>query len=145
VPIDEFSGEVTPERIRIARIIIVLAAFLTLMTFGVIFYRWATVHDPISAIVIEGDKTLDGAEIVVSASDNPDFHDAHAMLNENNGFKTPVLLDPGIYSVVISHRGKVILRRAFKLEAHRGLVFPLALLKAAETQPSAAGADTGNQ
>jgi hypothetical protein len=134
---EDYDAVPSPRRVMFARVVIALTAVVTLTAFALIFYRSITVSDPSSAIVIVGDASLDGAQILVTSGE---FPDAHATLSAANGYQTPVLLHPGIYSVVVTHKDRVLLRRAFRLESHRGLVFPLELFKAAQTQPTTAAA-----
>lgn len=116
---------------RTAWYIIAIAGLVTLMAMAFIYYRSATVRAPTSAIIVEGDESLAGAEIIVTSVDQPA---ARATLNEENDYATPVLLTPGVYTVTITRNDRVLLRETLKLEQYRGRKYPLELLKAADTQ-----------
>ena len=130
----------TPQRLLFARAVIILSAAITLAAFATIFYRSVTISEPTSAIVVEGDASFDGTLIFVTSTEYPS---ARAKLSVENNYKTPVLLHPGIYSVLITHGDRTLIRQSFRIEAHRGVGIDL-LKAAAETQP-AASAEPGDE
>jgi len=77
-----------------------------------IFKRWLTVREPTSAIVVQGDKTVDGTQIVVSNHDQS----WKATLSAENNYLTPVLLEPGEYHVKVTWRNHVLIEQPFSVE-----------------------------
>jgi hypothetical protein len=106
-----------------ARIMTVVIIAFVFAMMSLIYWRWARVHEPSTAVVVEGDQTLDGAKIEVQ--DNDAHWDAN--LNAGNNFSTPVLLEPGRYSIHVTHRNHQILNARFSVDrthAYRYLLRP---------------------
>ena len=111
---------------------LVYAPFIRIMTFviiavvvammSLIYARWATVREPSSAVVILGDQTHDGAKIEVKGIHKKTWH---AVLNEENRYETPILLDPGHYTIKVTHKNDVLLDTDFIVESLRGCQYIL--------------------
>lgn len=89
---------------------------------GLIYWRWATIHEPTTAVVIVGDVSLDGAVVAVSNSEHRRWV---VELDRGNFFQSPVLLDPGKYHINVTHRKHDIIDEDFTVERLRGLRFDL--------------------
>ncbi|HEX4795904.1 MAG TPA: hypothetical protein VH370_19100 [Humisphaera sp.] len=77
-----------------------------------IFKSWLTVREPTSAIVVQGDKTVDGTQIVVNNRDQS----WTATLSAENNYVTPVLLQPGEYHLKVTWRNHVLIEQPFSVE-----------------------------
>ncbi|HET6251363.1 MAG TPA: hypothetical protein VFE47_27005 [Tepidisphaeraceae bacterium] len=100
--------EESPSRALAARVITgALAVFVPAMV-AIIGYRSIMIHGPSTAVVIDGDPTLDGAKIEVVSSLEP-HRRLNSTLNASNDWESPILLDPGLYHVTVTHLGKTIL------------------------------------
>jgi hypothetical protein len=129
---EELTPVPSPQRLLFARAVITLTAVVTLAAFATIIYRSVTVTEPTSAIVVEGDASFDGALILVTSTEYPA---ARATLTVENNYRTPVLLYPGIYTVLVMHRDRALFRDTFRIDAQRAVGIDLLKL-AAQTRPS---------
>jgi len=84
-----------------------------------IYWRWLTVHEPSSAVLVTGDRSLDGAIITV-VDRNDESKSWYSELSHYNLWQSPLLLDPGRYSISIVHRGREILHEDFQLPELHG-------------------------
>jgi hypothetical protein len=110
---------------------LVYAPFVRVMTFviiavvvammSLIYARWATVREPSSAVVILADQTQDGTKIEVKGYKKT----WNAVLNEENRYETPILLDPGHYTIKVTHKKDVLLSTDFIVESLRGCQYIL--------------------
>lgn len=106
---------------RLAKLISAVLAFYVLVMVGLIYWRWATIREPSTAVVIAGDGSLQGARILVTGRG----HQWAVELDKLNGWQSPILLDPGSYHVQVTHRNRLILDQAFQLTRAQGLRFEL--------------------
>jgi hypothetical protein len=72
---------------------------------SLIYYRWLTVQEPTATIIIGGDRSLAGAQIVLSPS--PAGSVLPALDNEDN-YVTPVHLQPGTYHLTVKLDDQVV-------------------------------------
>lgn len=89
----------------VARLAVVLTVCMVLAMVALIFQRWARVPEPTSAIMVYGDKSLDGAQILVESADaatQPGNAPVDVTLKEGNNFQTPVFRTPGRYHVTVT-------------------------------------------
>lgn len=110
---------------------LVYAPFVRVMTIVIVavviamvalIYRQSTlVREPTSAVVIEGDPTLDGAKITVTGYG----HEWKALLGPENNYITPVLLEPGHYSITITHHKKTLVHEDFEILGLHGRRYEL--------------------
>jgi len=99
---------------------------LVIAMVAVIYWRGAFVHTPTTAIVIDGDVSLDGAIVSVSGmGQSGRAVDLTTPLNRDNGYRTPVLLDPGVYHVIVHRGGTIVLDREVRLEEMVGQTLDL--------------------
>jgi hypothetical protein len=118
----------TPGRRNAARAVILLSILVTLVALATIFYRSFAVIEPTSAVIVIGDPSLDGAEIVVRASDfSSGSLESTATLSADNNFQTPVLLRPGVYLITITYQDRVLLKEQFSVEPYRARQYFLGL------------------
>lgn len=82
----------------VVRGVIALTLLLTLGMVSLIYIRWLTVQEPTATIVISGDPSLDGAQIILSPSPAGSVLPA---LDQSNDYTTPVHLQPGTYHLMV--------------------------------------------
>src|SRR4051812_26856262 len=80
------------------RVMTVLIVALVLSMSALIYRQSVKFPEPSSAIYVQGNSTLDGAKLVVTGNE----HRWTVILNGENKFATPVLVEPGHYSVVVT-------------------------------------------
>ena len=80
-----------------------MIATLVMVTF--IWYRWSGVQEPMTAIIIDGDASLDGTVITVAGG-----RTVTATLDASNDYNVPILVEPGQYIVTAQRDGVLILR-----------------------------------
>jgi hypothetical protein len=97
----------TPLRGRIARTVIVTSVALTLMTTASIYWRWATVTEPSTFVVVHGTEKHNGTVVVVSSPNGPD---AMATLCKENDYAAAIFLHPGLYKVTATLNGEDLVR-----------------------------------
>jgi len=98
---------------------VIIAVVVAMM--ALIYARWATIREPSSAVVILGDQTHNGATIEVKRGKNT----WSAVLNDDNHFETPILLDPGRYVIKVTHKNNVLVSDDFIVESLRGCQYVL--------------------
>jgi hypothetical protein len=116
---------------------ICLTAILTLGMVSLVFYRSQSIIEPTAAAVLVGDPSLDGAEINVLDGEKLI---AKVDLNADNQFTTPILLQPGLYRMQVSIRGKMLLDDRFNAQALRYATFALPTALVVEGDSSLGGA-----
>lgn len=89
---------------------------LGMLMVGSIYWRWASVHEPSSAVVVVGDGSLDGATIEISDGAKTWTN----RLDRGNGWQSPLLLDPGQYKITVEHHNREIMREDFVLHRLSG-------------------------
>src|SRR5579862_2325917 len=104
---DSLSAE-TPGRAFLARFFTIALAIVVPAMIVQIAYRWATIHEPTTAVLFSGDGSLDGTTITVISANDPNLKRT-ATLDQADGWQAPILLDPGLYHVQAIHRGHKIL------------------------------------
>ena len=104
------------------RIMTVVIVGITLMMVSLIYWRWATVREPSTAVVIAGDSSLEGAQVTVVGEGRqlPPI-----TLGPDNNFVTPVLLDEGQYTAQVTHDQHRILDEPFVVHRFTGVRFEL--------------------
>jgi hypothetical protein len=98
----------TPLRAFLARLFTVALLIIVPAMVIHIGFRWASVREPTTALLLSGDGSLDGASIVVTPISiyGPVLKTS---LAQADGWQAPVLLEPGRYHVTVSHMGRTIL------------------------------------
>jgi hypothetical protein len=101
---------------------IVLTGLVVLLMVSLIYYRWVTITDPTTAVIVIGDESHDGAVVKVSGNG---IRTVTATLNAANQYETPILVVPGTYTVTVEQDGKVLGRWEPIVERYRGSVLYL--------------------
>lgn len=111
---------------RLARVTTGVIIGLVLLMAGVIYWRGAFTHVPTTAMVINGDPSLDGATVAVRGiEDSGRQVDLSILLSRDNGYRTPVLLNAGQYRVSVVHHGQMILNELIALQNMKPIGFNL--------------------
>lgn len=103
------------------RVMTVFIVALVMAMLATIYWRDLKTPEPSCAVVLYGDQTLADAKVKVSGSSG---HWETTMSAENN-YQSSVLLEPGQYSVEVTHKGQVILNHRFVLDRFRIVSFVL--------------------
>jgi hypothetical protein len=109
--------------------------FATVLMVSFIWYRWNGVHEPTTAVIVQGDATLDGTEITVTGGRRPE----HTTLDPGNSYRAAVLVEPGRYRVTAERKGVLLLRQNVDVKRFLAVQFDLTRM----TQNSGAGTTTG--
>ena len=88
---------------------------------SIIYWRDLTIREPSSAVIILADQTLDGAKIEVWGENGR----WDAVVSQETGYQTPVLLEPGQYTVRVTHKNHIILQSPFTVERFRAMQYVL--------------------
>lgn len=124
-PADEYTAEYrSPARAAFAKTMVCVVVAVVLIVVTLVYYRSITIHEPTTAVVVTGDRSLDGAKIVV-AEQGPKRRSWTVLLTHDNNWKTPVLLDPGEYHINITHAGNDVFAADFTLDPMQGWNIPL--------------------
>jgi hypothetical protein len=121
------QGPIGPESRSRAFLAVLITCLLVVMVplmVALIGYRSIMLHGPTTAVVIAGDSTIDGAKIQVTEAIEP-HRKWLATLERSNEWQAPVLLDPGAYHVVVTHRGNLILDEKCTPDRLNGVRFEL--------------------
>jgi hypothetical protein len=88
-----------------------------------IWSGWFKVPEPTTAIIVEGDASFDGTVLFVSGSNlkTP----IETRLHASNNYITPILLEPGEYTITANHAGRDLLRTRVIVRRFLGLRFDL--------------------
>jgi hypothetical protein len=116
---------------------ICLTAVLTLGMVSLVFFRSQSITEPTCAAVVTGDPSLDGATVAVFSYDR---QIASATLSRENGYATPVLLQPGVYELQVTIREQLLLADKFAVQSLRYASFSLPTAVVVEGDSSMAGA-----
>ena len=113
-----------PGRGMLVGVIMAGIVISTMVMVGFIWYRWSGVREPTTAVIVEGDASLDGTEITVEGERGPE----HTSLNAANDYRAAVLVLPGRYWVTARREGVVLLRRQVEVERFLAVQFNLSRL-----------------
>ena len=98
---------------------VVFTILFVLVMVAFVYVRWLSIEEPTTAILVRGDESHDGVELVVAGGGRP----VTAKLTGENGYSTPILLRPGRYTLTVSRDGLPLGRRyEFELKRYRGAV-----------------------
>jgi hypothetical protein len=103
------------------RVMTIFTAVLVLAMMSMIYWRDLTIREPSSAVILLADQTLDGAKIDVWGESGR----WEAVISQDTSYQTPVLLEPGQYTVRVTHKNHVILQRPFTVERFRAMQYLL--------------------
>src|SRR5579862_1827624 len=87
-----------------ARLAVLLCIFLVAVMTALLWLHWTRVPEPTTAIMIIGDSSLDGADILVQSPDDPATLNrrVRVTLSPDNRFQVPVYRYPGRYHVTVA-------------------------------------------
>ena len=108
----------TPGRGRFVRFVVVFSVALTLLAAASVFWRWASVSEPSSYIVVYGNESLNGTQIEIRAADH---HAAPliATLSRDNDYTAAIFLHPGSYTISAALNGEPLVRQNFVLGSRK--------------------------
>ena len=101
-----------------------ILASVTIATFGMvafIWYRWHGVQEPTTAVIIDGDPSLDGTTITVRGGPRS----VTTTLKDSNSYTAVLLVEPGRYWVNATRNGELLLRKEVEVKRFLGVRFNL--------------------
>lgn len=113
---------------------ITLAAALFLGTVAVLFYRWVSVSEPRSMIVVQGNASLEGAKVKVSGLGL--VKPLETTIHGKERFLAPVFLEPGGYTLLVTLDGREIFEENFEIHDRKGLKFDLSKMQVEPSLPA---------
>jgi hypothetical protein len=122
----------------VVRIVIVVTLLLTMGMVTLIYVRWLTVQEPTATIIINGDSSLDGAQILLTGGPSGPVP---ATLNGNNGFFTPIHLQPGQYHLLVKLGDQTVLETDVSVDRLHTNGISLPTLLTITGEPTDDGAD----
>jgi hypothetical protein len=102
-------------------LILTSVAIATLVMVSFIWYRWHGVQEPTTAIIIDGDATLDGTTISVRGGPRS----VTTSLKKSNSYSAVLLVDPGRYWVTATRDNELLLRKEVEVKRFLGVRFNL--------------------
>jgi hypothetical protein len=113
----------------------VMVATFSMVAF--IWYRWHGVQEPTSAIIIDGDPSLDGTIIAVRGGPRP----ISTKLQKGNSYTAAILVDPGRYWVSATRGEEQLFNREVEVKRFLGVRFNLSnyLIELKAAREKAAG------
>lgn len=91
----------------LVRLAVAFTIALVLAMTALIGMRWHKVPEPTTGVVVYGDRSLDGAKILVDAFGASDrAGHVEASLNEDNNYRVTILRYPGRYHVAVTVPGQ---------------------------------------
>jgi len=115
------------------RVMTIFIVALVMAMLATIYWRDLKTPEPSCAVVFYGDQTLADAKVKVAGANGR----WETTLSADNSYQSPVLLEPGQYSVEVTHGGQVILNHRFVLDRFRIVSF---ILDSGVTMSAAPGA-----
>ncbi|HWE01570.1 MAG TPA: hypothetical protein VG326_04105 [Tepidisphaeraceae bacterium] len=104
-----------------ARVATGLLLVSVLLMVGRIYWRWHSLNEPSTVVIVAGDESLDGAKVEISG----EHGHWTEKLNRDDGWQISVLLDAGTYRLVVTHRKLELLNESFSVDRIRGMRFDL--------------------
>lgn len=104
----------SPARGRFVRFVVVFSVALTVLAAASIYWRWANVSEPTSYLMVIGNESLGGTQVVVHLPDNPDL-EFHATLLKEDNYVASIFLHPGRYVVTATLNGEQLARSPFAI------------------------------
>jgi hypothetical protein len=86
-----------------------------------IWYRWHGVQEPTTAVIIDGDASLEGTTITVRGGPRS----VTTTLKQSNSYTAVLLVEPGRYWVNATRDGQLILRKEVEVKRFLGVRFNL--------------------
>ena len=123
----------TPGRGRFVRFVVVFSVALTLLAAASIFWRWASVSEPSSYIVVYGNESLNGTEILITSVGRPNL--PPVTLSRENDYTAAIFLYPGSYTISIALNGEPLVRQNFVLGSRKAAWVNLSSRKGGTAAP----------
>jgi hypothetical protein len=99
-PTHEGGTRHASERRVLVTVTIALASLLFCATAGLLYYRWATMREPMCIFIVEAPPTFRGAEVTVDGVSLPGPHTG--VIGRGERFAIPFYLDYGTYDVRVT-------------------------------------------
>ena len=115
------EAERKPARGMLVGVIMAGIVISAMVMVGFIWYRWSGVREPTSAVMFDGDASLEGTTITVTGERVAE----HTSLNAANGYRAAVLVEPGRYKVTAKRDDVVLLRRQVEVQRFQAVQFNL--------------------
>jgi hypothetical protein len=103
------------------RVMTIFIVALVMAMLATIYWRDLKTPEPSCAVVLYGDQTLADAKVKIAGASGH----WETTLSADNNYQSPVLLEPGQYSVEVTHAGHIILNHRFVLDRFRIVGFVL--------------------
>jgi hypothetical protein len=115
-----------PARGIFVRLAILFTVLIFVGTVFLIYYRWLTVAEPTTVVVLTADETLDGAVVTVEGVALP--QPLIAALDERGRHRARFFLHPGSYTIRVEHDDELVYQHQFMVvgEARQFLQINLA-------------------
>jgi hypothetical protein len=128
-----------PPRRTFVLLMIVVTALLFAGMLSLLFYRWASLREPSSVIVVEGTPRFKGVEVTVEgvALDAP----YTATFSPDREYQLPFYLEPGVYTIRLTLDGKTLLETDFQMGRREGKRLVLSRHEHLVPDPATAPAD----
>ena len=118
----------------LARAIIAGAVLMFFAMMALIMYRWLTVPEPTSLLLVAGTAADAGAIVEVSAADSPDVH--RLVLGVDNNYTVKFPLPPGTYRVHVAKASHGEVTFNTTLREGSGAALDLSTLPEPEKKPT---------
>jgi hypothetical protein len=125
---------VTTERKIFVRLAMAAAGLVFVLTAGILYYRWASTVEPTTMVVVIGDESLRGVEVIVEGLGITQPY--HAVFGERERFILPFYLDPGSYTVRVLRGDRVLFEKNVVVQKHLGRQIDLTKLNLPPTTAS---------
>jgi hypothetical protein len=123
----------SPARGRFVRFVVVFSVAITLLAAANIYWRWANIVEPSSYIVVYGNESFNGTEIVITSAGRPDL--PPVTLSRDNDYVAAIFLHPGSYTITATHNGERLVRQNFALGSRKAAWVNLASRHAGTATP----------
>jgi hypothetical protein len=130
VPVSHLSA---PAKAGIVRIVICTCLAVTVLAAASIYWRWSSIVEPTSYIVVHGDESHTGTVIVVKSMDHPG---AMATLSKDNEYSTSIFLHAGSYRIVATRQGEELVNTTLLLGHRQAGIIDLRRKKVEEARAS---------
>lgn len=120
------------------RAVIVLVVLMVVAMSGIVFWRWATGHEPTTAILVTGDPSLDGTVVEVTGFGVPPVT---VTLSADNNYRTPIFRLPGNYHVVATWHGQTLIEKDLVIDRYVGKAIELPTMVTVQGDASMEGAE----
>jgi hypothetical protein len=120
------------------RAVIVLVVLMVVAMSGIVFWRWATGHEPTTAILVTGEPALDGTVLEVTGYGVPPVT---VTLSADNSYRTPIFRLPGTYHVIATWHGQKLVDRDVVIDRYVGMAIELPTILTIQGDASLEGAE----